>query len=129
MRYLKYSVLVLALSAAPAAFAAGTLPAIPLESTTVTMYYKQTVYDLADKKLGDIDDVLIDRSGKITGFIVGVGGFVGVGEKDVAVPFSAISVTTKDGKHYLSMTESKESLTSAVGYKYDRNLMTWVTAK
>ncbi|OQW52200.1 PRC-barrel domain-containing protein [Candidatus Raskinella chloraquaticus] len=129
MRYLKSSVLILALAAASAAFAAGTLPVIPTDSVTVTMYYKQTVYDQADKKLGDVDDVLINRSGQITGFIVGVGGFVGVGEKDVAVPFSAISVTTKDGKHYLSMTESKESLTSAVGYKYDRNLMTWVAAK
>ena len=54
---------------------------------TVTDWYKQDVYDPNDNKIGEIMDVLVDQSGTITALIVGVGGFLGAGEKDVAVPF------------------------------------------
>jgi hypothetical protein len=48
----------------------------------VTNYYKQAVYDPNESKIADIDDVLVDKSGQITGLIVGVGGFLGAGEKE-----------------------------------------------
>ena len=64
------------------AFAATTMSAAPSESWTVTNYYKQAVYDPKETKIGDIDDVLLDKSGKVTGLVVGVGGFLGAGEKD-----------------------------------------------
>lgn len=70
--------------------AAQTLPSVPTNATTVTNWYKQNVYDPSDNKIGEIADVLIDKGGKIEVFMVSVGGFLGVGEKDVAVPFSAI---------------------------------------
>src|SRR5438105_5996708 len=71
------------------------MSSLPGEAFTVTDYYKQNVYDTADNKIGDIKDVLIDKSGQIKALIVGVGGFVGMGEKDVAVPFDAVKSTTK----------------------------------
>jgi PRC-barrel domain len=40
-------------------------------------------------------DVLMDRDGKVTELIVSVGGFLGLGEKDVAVPFNAVQPTSK----------------------------------
>jgi PRC-barrel domain len=43
-------------------------------------------------KIGEIMDVLVDKSGKIAALIVGVGGFLGAGEKDVAVPFEAVTL-------------------------------------
>jgi hypothetical protein len=66
---------------------AEALAAIPASSTTVTNYYKQNVHDPSDSKIEEIKDVLVGRDGKVTAFIVSVGGFLGVGEKDVAVPF------------------------------------------
>jgi hypothetical protein len=45
------------------------------------------VYGADNQKIGDIDEVLVDRQGKIHGFVVGVGGFLGIGQKDVAIPF------------------------------------------
>jgi hypothetical protein len=78
-------------------------------------------------KIGEIMDVLVDRDGKAAALIVGVGGFVGIGEKDVAVPFNAVQVTTKDNnKWYLVMNATKDALKSAKGFKYDRNAMTWM---
>lgn len=59
---------------ASSALAAETMSAAPAESWTVTNYYKQAVYDPKETKVGDIDDVLVDKAGKVTGLVVGVGG-------------------------------------------------------
>ncbi|MXQ14660.1 PRC-barrel domain-containing protein [Microvirga makkahensis] len=48
------------------------------------------VYDVDDQKIGDIDEVLVGREGRIHGFVVGVGGFLGIGQKDVAIPFEQV---------------------------------------
>jgi sporulation protein YlmC with PRC-barrel domain len=48
------------------------------------------VYGADNQKIGDIDEVLVDRQGKIHGLVVGVGGFLGIGQKDVAVPFDQV---------------------------------------
>jgi sporulation protein YlmC with PRC-barrel domain len=106
--------------------AVHTLSSIPSDSVTVTHWYKQSVYDPNDAKIGEIMDVLVDRNGKATALVVGVGGFLGLGEKDVAVPFDAVEVTTKNNnKYYLVLNATKDSLKSAKGFKYDRNAMTW----
>ena len=106
---------------------AQIMTSVPSNSVTVTHWYKQNVYDPGDNKIGEIMDVLLDRDGKATALIIGVGGFLGMGEKDVAVPFNAVQVTTKDNnKWYLVMNATKDSLKSAKGFKYDRNAMTWM---
>ena len=89
------SMLAVALSTSAYA-AATTMSAPPSNAVSVTMYYKQTVYDPKQTKIGEIDDVLVDRSGKLHAFVVGVGGFLGMGEKDVIVPFDAVKVMHKD---------------------------------
>jgi putative membrane protein len=48
------------------------------------------VYNENDEKIGDINEVLVDRNGKAEAVVIGVGGFLGLGEHDVAVPFSAL---------------------------------------
>jgi len=100
---------------------------MPTDSVTVTDWYKQNVYDPNDKKIGEVMDVLVDKSGKVTSLIIGVGGFLGAGEKDVAVSFDAVKVTNKnDNKWYLVMNTTKDDLKNAPGFKYDRNTTTWV---
>jgi sporulation protein YlmC with PRC-barrel domain len=106
--------------------AAQIMSSIPSNSATVTHWYKQNVYDPSDNKIGEIMDVLVDREGKVTAFIIGVGGFLGAGEKDVAVPFNAVEAKTKDNnKWYLVMNSNKDALKNAKGFKYDRNEMAW----
>jgi sporulation protein YlmC with PRC-barrel domain len=43
------------------------------------------VYNEANEKLGDINELILDKSGKINAVVIGVGGFLGMGEHDVAV--------------------------------------------
>jgi len=48
------------------------------------------VYNDANEKIGDISDVIIDKSGKVDTVVLGVGGFLGMGEHYVAVPMDKL---------------------------------------
>jgi sporulation protein YlmC with PRC-barrel domain len=108
---------------------AEIMSSIPSNSVTVTDWYKQNVYDPSDNKIGEVMDVLTAPDGHVTALIIGVGGFLGAGEKDVAVPFSAVKHTMKNNKVYLTMDTTKNALKSATGFKYDRDKTTWVVAE
>ena len=75
-----------------------------------------------------MNDLLLDNGGKVNAVIIGVGGFLGVGEKNVAVPFHAVKVSEKDGKRYLVLDTTKEALQTAPGYIYDRSKNVWLPA-
>jgi sporulation protein YlmC with PRC-barrel domain len=107
---------------------AEVLTAIPSNATTVTNYYKQNVYDPSESKIGEIVDVLVSNRGTIDAFIVSVGGFLGIDSKDVAVPFSAVHATEKNGKWWLTMNATKDAIKAAPGYKYDKAKANWVPA-
>ena len=49
------------------------------------------VVGAAGENIGSVDDVVADREGQIVGIVVGVGGFLGMGQKDVAIPMDALS--------------------------------------
>ncbi len=126
MKILTTAALLSCMAATSALAASETLTTAPADSSTVTNYYKQSVYDPQQNKIGTVDDVLVDKSGKVTALIVGVGGFLGAGEKDVAVPFSAVKTEMKNNKPYLTLDATKDSLKAATGYKYDRDKTTWL---
>jgi putative membrane protein len=58
-----------------------------------------TIYNDKNERIGDINEVLVDRDGKAQAVVIGVGGFLGLGEHDVAVPFDALqwSMTSRTG--------------------------------
>jgi sporulation protein YlmC with PRC-barrel domain len=119
-----------------AAFAQSTsagraelMSAVPTSAKTVSDWYKQDIYGPSDSKIGKIDDVLLSNVGQVNAVMVGVGGFLGAGEKDVAVPFSAVKQTTKNNKTYLTMDATKDALKSAPGFKYDSDKTAWVPDK
>jgi sporulation protein YlmC with PRC-barrel domain len=43
------------------------------------------VYNEANEKLGDVNELILDKTGKVTAVVIGVGGFLGMGEHDIAV--------------------------------------------
>lgn len=61
------------------------------------------VYNNNDEKIGDIRELLVDSSGNIKAVIIGVGGFLGIGEHDVAVPLDQVKF----------MNEARASRTAA----------------
>jgi len=48
------------------------------------------VYNEQNEKLGDITEILLDKSGKVDGVVIGVGGFLGMGEHDIKVDMSKL---------------------------------------
>jgi sporulation protein YlmC with PRC-barrel domain len=48
------------------------------------------VYNQNNEKIGDISELIVDSSGTVQAVVVGVGGFLGMGERDVAIPFDQI---------------------------------------
>lgn len=100
---------------------------LPSDAATITHWYKQNVYDNADNKIGEVQDVLVNHDGKVVALIVGVGGFLGAGEKEVAVAPSTVHFTDKNNnKWYMVMNTTKDAMKMAPGYKYDRNTMAWI---
>jgi hypothetical protein len=58
-----------------------------------------TVYSQDNQSIGDINDIILSQEGQPSQVIVGVGGFLGIGEKDVVLDMSKLQVaTTDDGK-------------------------------
>jgi sporulation protein YlmC with PRC-barrel domain len=102
------------------------LTTLPQSAVTVTDYYKQNVYDPSNNKIGEIEDALVEKDGRIAAFIIGIGGVLGAGEKDVAVPFDAVKASQQDGKWTLTMNATADQLKNAPGFKYDRSTTTWV---
>jgi sporulation protein YlmC with PRC-barrel domain len=106
----KYSLLcgvLMSIAASPALAqpAPATTPATPAERTqtpTTTAPMAATpgwrasklvgvnVYNNDNEKIGDISEILLDTSGKVTGVIIGVGGFLGLGQHDVLVAMEQI---------------------------------------
>ena len=76
-----------------------------------------------NQKIGDVSDILFDKNGKIDAYVVSVGGFLGIGSKEVAlaptafqfVPGDPNSVTDKSPKLKTSMT--KDQLKEAANFE------------
>lgn len=64
------------------------------------------VYNEQNEKIGEINDVIIDSSGKVDGAVVGVGGFLGAGEHNVLIPMNRIKFSNEAGKTTTGSTSS-----------------------
>jgi hypothetical protein len=74
----------------------------------------QPVTNQSGEMIGDIDDVLFDRSGRMVTVVIGVGGFLGIGEKAVAVPYELLAFSRDgEGKRLVSVPLSKDALQAA----------------
>lgn len=72
-----------------------------------------------EEKIGDVSDILFDKDGKILAYVVGVGGFLGIGSKNVAVaPASFQVVNGKDASDYkLRLSMTKDELKAAAAFE------------
>jgi hypothetical protein len=101
------------------------LERLPVYGSVVSAWYKQPVYDPNEKKLGTIADMLFSADGSINAVMLNVGGFLGIGVKHIAIPVSAITITQKNNKSWLTMNTTKELLKKAVAYKFDKATGLW----
>ncbi len=116
------SVLLATAAMALPAFAQDNKPATATQSTMAPATMSQAwrasklfgldVYNGQKEKVGDINEVLLDQSGKVTGFVIGVGGFLGMGEHDVLVAFDQIKFVNEPVKANTASTAPRPGSTT-----------------
>ena len=78
-----------------------------------------TVKNAANESIGDINEILIDKDGRVAAIVIGVGGFLGMGERHAAVAYSALQLSRdKDGRPLARVNLTKEQLKSAPEWKW-----------
>jgi sporulation protein YlmC with PRC-barrel domain len=75
----------------------------------------KNVYNDAKQKIGSIEDIIITPDNAASFAIVGVGGFLGIGERRVAIPFKQIKL---QGGNLVLPGASKEALKALPEFKY-----------
>lgn len=96
----------------------GSHPNSPLKFLTASSVIGDKVLNTHEERLGTIKDIMIDLSGgKIEYVVIELGGFLGIGEKFFAVPYSLLKVDPKNEAFILN--QDKETLKNAPGFDKD----------
>lgn len=114
--------------AAPAAFAQTT----PAPSASGMFYTHQStemraskligtnVTNAANESVGEINEILLGKDGKVAAVIVGVGGFLGMGEREVAMSYSSLRIARDtNGKDVVTVNATKDQLKAAPAWKWE----------
>ena len=67
--------------------------------------------------LGKITNLVFDQHGRIELAVIGIGGLLGIGEKEVAVPFDSVKSSEANNKQVFVLEATKEQLMAAPAYK------------
>lgn len=82
--------------------------------------YSSTGDDAED--IGKVTDLIFSKDGMISGVVVGVGGFLGIGEKSVAVPFNLLEFTVAaDNTERWVVPTTKDALTAAPDFVWQKD--------
>lgn len=76
-----------------------------------TVWAGGTAYSTIDTswtEVGEIDDILLDRNGKMVGILIEVGGFLGINDRDVVIPLENVRFATGEGDTYSYVTNLTE---------------------
>jgi sporulation protein YlmC with PRC-barrel domain len=89
------------------------------DQVSANTYIGQSVYNGSNESIGKVNDLIMQKQGGIVAAVVGVGGFLGIGAKNVAVPVDKITIAqnTQDGSVKLSTSETIDSLKAAPEFK------------
>jgi sporulation protein YlmC with PRC-barrel domain len=79
----------------------------------------------ANERIGDINELILDKDGKIAAVVVGVGGFLGIGEREVALDFKSLrferdtSAMTEAGANVIKVNATKDQLKAAPAWTWN----------
>jgi sporulation protein YlmC with PRC-barrel domain len=79
----------------------------------------QPVYNAAGERIGDVNELILGANGQVESAVIGVGGFLGLGEKQVAVMYKDLKFTSDaNGSMRITLNSTKEALETAPDFKY-----------
>ncbi|MEI9899447.1 MAG: PRC-barrel domain-containing protein [Hyphomicrobium sp.] len=76
------------------------------------------VYNNTGANIGSIEDIILKADGSMDEVVLSVGGFLGIGDKYVAVPFSDLKVTRDGSSVKITTNGTKDSLKALADYKF-----------
>ncbi len=85
----------------------------PANSMKASNLIGSDVKTTGDEEVGAISDVIIDQDGKVAAILVGVGGFLGMGEKEVAISWDKVTRSGTGKDQELRIDQTRESLKNA----------------
>lgn len=101
-----------------AAIDRSTLKDQPTDQIRADDFVGTTVYGADDAKVGEVGDVVLSKDGKVDAVLVDVGGFLGMGEKEVALGMDNLHfMTDENGKLYLYTSLTKDALEAQPAYE------------
>ena len=103
----------------PAAPAAPAAPEVKAAGQLATNIIGETVYNGTGddaENIGKVTDVVFDKDGQAKSVVIGVGGFLGVGAKNVAFDYDKLQWAEKNGDRWLVAQTSKEGLTAQAAF-------------
>lgn len=77
----------------------------------------EEVVTTGDEEVGSVSDLIIDQDGQVVAIVLGVGGFLGMGEKDVAISWDKVTKSGTSEDQKLRINETREALRDAPEYK------------
>jgi sporulation protein YlmC with PRC-barrel domain len=100
-----------------AAIDKSALTEVPADKISADNLMGTTVYGADDAKLGEIGDIVLSTDNRIDAVVIDVGGFLGIGEKPVAIGMDKLKfMADKDGNQYLYTNFTKEQLEAQAAY-------------
>lgn len=80
------------------------------------------ITNMQDESIGEIEDLIIRNGNELTGLVVSIGGFLGIGERHVVVDPSTVSITADaDGESWLATANTtREALEATPEFEYER---------
>jgi sporulation protein YlmC with PRC-barrel domain len=108
-------------TASPSAGGAGFVSSQNTTDSRGSKLIGATVYGTDNASIGEINDLMVANDGKISAAVIGVGGFLGVGSKNVAVPFEKLNLSRKPDTgaiDKITVAFSKDELKNAPTFAY-----------
>ncbi|HEX7533003.1 MAG TPA: PRC-barrel domain-containing protein [Methyloceanibacter sp.] len=78
----------------------------------------QSVLDANNQSIGEVTDLITDKDGKVVALLIGAGGFLGLGEKDVAIRFEDVKISRDENNDLSVMAKvSNDQIAAAPDYE------------
>ncbi len=87
--------------------------AMEMDQWRASKFVGVDIYGANNEKIGDVDDIILDQQGKVEAVVIGVGGFLGIGEKQVALPFDQVEWMTDQRSTAVSTNAPRTGTTAA----------------
>jgi sporulation protein YlmC with PRC-barrel domain len=77
----------------------------------------KSVYNRANERVGEVNELVLDQNGQVVAAIIGVGGFLGIGERNVAVNFNQLQMMNDNNTMRIVVNADKAQLQQAPEFR------------